>query len=162
MTFEDLLPVIVIIAATLFIVFAFRRKPVPKQDSFDFHGGDSPNRFTEAQRLRETIDKLQLELQTFGRESHARLDTRIRLLNRLIEESDEKIRKLENLISLQEDGEGPVSRKSTSDNHKTAPKNPINQQVVELSKKGLSKVEIAKKTGLEIGEIELILNIQGG
>lgn len=66
-----------------------RRSPTPRPAP----GGFVPTPDEEA-RLNEARDRL-INLENFANRSFARLDTRVRLLNRLIEDADVRIRQLE-------------------------------------------------------------------
>jgi len=107
------------------------------------------------QEFRESVDKLLVELTEVGREVTARLDTKIRVLNRVIEEADERIATLEKLQTRTEE-------RASSDPPGFSPLLERHARVFELAEEGKSPVDIAQALSMEPGEIEFILQLRKG
>ena len=100
---------------------------------------------------REELERLLTEIQDLSREHIARLDTKIRMLNQLLLDCDQKQRELEALL-----GKAPAA------DPKAAPRasNPLHDQVYSLQDSGKELLDICAATGLEKGEVELILGLR--
>lgn len=105
---------------------------------------------------RDELERLLAEIQDLSREQIAKLDTKIRLLNQLLIECDQKKKELETLLGrtvsagLAKLDPPPPSR----------PANPLHDQVYELQDAGKNVFDICSATGLEKGEVELILGLR--
>lgn len=100
---------------------------------------------------REELERLLTEIQDLSREHIARLDTKIRMLNQLLLECDQKKRELEALLGAAPAAKAPGGR----------PANPLHDQVYALKDAGKDLLEICAATGLEKGEVDLILGLRG-
>jgi hypothetical protein len=104
--------------------------------------GDAP--------ARAELERLLAEIQDLSREHIARLDTKIRLLNQLLLDCDRKQKELEALLSRAPAPPAVAAR----------PANPLHDQVYALHDSGKNLLEICGATGLEKGEVELILGLR--
>ena len=103
---------------------------------------------------REELERLLTEIQDLSREHIARLDTKIRMLNQLLLECDQKKRELEALLGKTGAAAEPAPKapgRST---------NPLHDQVYSLQDSGKEILDICAATGLEKGEVELILGLR--
>src|SRR6185503_12687220 len=105
---------------------------------------------------REELERLLTEIQDLSREHIARLDTKIRMLNQLLLECDQKKRELEELLGKSEAAAAP---EPTAKNSARA-SNPLHDQVYSLQDSGKEILDICAATGLEKGEVELILGLR--
>ena len=103
---------------------------------------------------REELERLLTEIQDLSREHIARLDTKIRMLNQLLLECDQKKRELEALLAKA----GPNAPEKSAPPPKAA--NPLHDQVYSLQDSGKELLDICAATGLEKGEVELILGLR--
>ena len=127
----------------------------------------------EVRDVRQQMERLLVEIHDVSREMNARLDTKISVLNSLVNEADEKIRRLEKLSRETGRGSGspvPAVPEPTSD----APPEPRPQddplsepdpgqryaEIYALSDQGLDAHQIAQKTGQHPGEVQLILGLR--
>jgi hypothetical protein len=101
-------------------------------------------------RARAELERLLTEIQDLSREHIARLDTKIRLLNQLLLDCDRKQRELEAFLARAASGPSAPAR----------PANPLHDQVYSLHDGGKNLLEICEATGLEKGEVELILGLR--
>jgi len=141
---------IVLVVAALFIAVVLprlrRKRDGPREvlGSFGSSAGGA----------REELERLLTEIQDLSREHIARLDTKIRMLNQLLLECDQKKRELEALMA----------RTGTDAPEKSAPPakaaNPLHDQVYSLQDSGKEILDICAATGLEKGEVELILGLR--
>ena len=121
---------------------------------------------------RHSLEAVFVQLQEFSRETLARLDTKIRILNQLLVEAD---RKIETLSAMARGGApaGAVPSATPSNPARPAPpaepRDPdaspasapgLRESVYRLHDAGRSIPEIARETSLEAGEVELVLSLR--
>ena len=104
---------------------------------------------------REELERLLTEIQDLSREHIARLDTKIRMLNQLLLECDQKQRTLEALL-----GKAPAADAAAKPASSARAPNPLHDQVYSLQDSGKEVLDICAATGLEKGEVELILGLR--
>lgn len=104
---------------------------------------------------REELERLLTEIQDLSREHIARLDTKIRMLNQLLLECDQKQRDLEALL-----GKAPAAEAAVKPAAPARASNPLHDQVYSLQDSGKEVLDICAATGLEKGEVELILGLR--
>lgn len=137
-------------------------------------------RLSESDRLRHSMDKLLLELQEVAREVNATIDTKMVVLNQLIEEADRKIAELKKLQSAQTPSDkltapsmvgepaGPALPPSPQPIRRPAPpmtpeeikRRQTEAEVFRLAAEGKTRLEIAQMTGMPRGEVELVLALR--
>jgi len=157
-SFESFLPALIVLALITLILFRKPRK--------DKAGGKTaarpPLRDTDAAlrpQAMEHMEGILVELEKAGREMNARLDTKIHVLNSLMEEADKKIALLRGSNSAAPAPEEGARRAEDVRKDIREQSRDQHAQVYELHAQGTPVVEIAKKTGYRPGEIELILNL---
>jgi hypothetical protein len=96
--------------------------------------------------LQRAMEELQVNVMEFGRDVEARLDTKIRTLERLIADADARIKRLEELRGKGAPGAGEIP--------------PIHTEIYRLADQGRDKIEISRSTGIAPGEVELILGLR--
>ena len=125
------------------------------------------------------LEKLLIDIQEISREHIAKLDTKIRLLSQLLAECDQKKADLEKLLhangeagmsrrlarrSLGEGGSpgGPKADLSPGALAKgnSRPSNPLHDKIYALKDAGKALDDICGETGLERGEVELIIGLR--
>ncbi|HZE96491.1 MAG TPA: hypothetical protein VE981_05665 [Planctomycetota bacterium] len=144
---------IVLIILALFVAVILprlRRRGNGPQELLGSFGGSSGG-------TREELERLLTEIQDLSREHIARLDTKIRMLNQLLLECDRKKRELEELLT-KTGGTAPAAATSTPTPTRQA--NPLHTQVYTLQDSGKEILDICAATGLEKGEVELILGLR--
>jgi hypothetical protein len=104
---------------------------------------------------REELERLLTEIQDLSREHIARLDTKIRMLNQLLLECDQKKKELEGLL-----GKTEAASETAAKNSAARASNPLHDQVYSLQDSGKELLDICAATGLEKGEVELILGLR--
>ncbi len=139
----DFAPFLLVLSALVIAVwFGRRRARQPKSAQRTDH----QRSLDERQRLTKAIGELEVNLMEFGRDIEGRLDTRIHMLSELIRSADEKIERLETLA-------GEKRRHGSN-----VP--PLHMEIYRLADDGLDKVEIARRTSMTPGEVELILGLR--
>ena len=106
--------------------------------------------------MRDELERLLAEIQDLSREQIARLDTKIRLVNQLLIECDQKKKELETLLGRAV-GAGLSKLEAPPP---PRPANPLHDQVYALRDAGKNLFDICSATGLEKGEVELILGLR--
>ena len=137
-----------LVVAALFVAVVLPRLRRRRDEPRETLGSFGP----AAGGAREELERLLTEIQDLSREHIARLDTKIRMLNQLLLECDQKKRELEELLGKAPSAESP----------KPAPRaaNPLHDQVYSLQDSGKEVLDICAATGLEKGEVELILGLR--
>jgi len=136
---------VVILTAMTFVQRA-KMKRRAGVDLVDKGGGDGGKR-----DARDSMEALFVQLQEFSRETLAKLDTKVRVLNELLTRAEARIEELKRLSAA-----GALSVPSPS-----KPANPLHERVFRLADGGRASADIAAETGLERGEVELILGLRG-
>lgn len=137
---------------------------------------DDPNRRKTAQEeLRHSMDRLLVELQETAREINATIDTKMIALNRLIEEADRRIEKLEKArrqtpaAVLRREPVDEVTSKPTVTPHPRAEepvteedtkRRELEREIYRLADEGKTELEIARMTDTPRGEVELVLSLR--
>jgi hypothetical protein len=143
---------VVLVVAALFVAVILprlRRRRDGPQELLGSFGGSAGG-------AREELERLLTEIQDLSREHIARLDTKIRMLNQLLLECDQKKRELEALLGKTEAAAAPEPAAKNS----ARPANPLHDQVYSLQDSGKEILDICAATGLEKGEVELILGLR--
>lgn len=104
----------------------------------------------EKREARDSMEALFVQLQEFSRETLAKLDTKVRVLNELLTRAEARIEELKKLSAA------PVVAAPSP-----KPGNPLHEKVYRLADAGKTSAEIAGEAGLERGEVELILGLRG-
>jgi len=97
-------------------------------------------------RLQKAMEELQINVMEFGRDIEARLDTKIRTLEQLIADADERIRQLKEL------------ERPGASNAESVPA--LHKEIYRLADEGVDNIEISRRTGAPPGEVELILGLR--
>ena len=139
-----------LVVAALFIAVVLprlrRRRDAPREALGSFGSATGG--------AREELERLLTEIQDLSREHIARLDTKIRMLNQLLLECDQKKRELEALLAK------PGAEAPEKSAPPPRPVNPLHDQVYSLQDSGKELLDICAATGLEKGEVELILGLR--
>ena len=102
----------------------------------------------DGENARRAADQALVSLADMSREINAQIDTKIRFLNRLVKEADERIDRLEALVRSDRPAEAAPSSASSTGLH---------ARVRELRDAGKSPAEIARATGLSLLEVSVAL-----
>lgn len=112
------------------------------------------------QEMQKTLDEVFLQLQEFSRETMGKLDTRIRMLNQLVLDADERIRKLQSLPPIPPTIAAASAPAPVAAPPPAAPANPLHERIYRLLDKGSSLGDVAREVGLPKGEVELIAGLR--
>jgi hypothetical protein len=144
---------VLLVVAALFVAVILprlRRRRDGPQELLGSFGGSAGG-------AREELERLLTEIQDLSREHIARLDTKIRMLNQLLLECDQKKRELEALLGKTE---GAATAEPPAKTPAARASNPLHDQVYSLQDSGKEILDICAATGLEKGEVELILGLR--
>jgi hypothetical protein len=140
---------VLLLGVTVLLPRLRRRRPPP--------ASDRPGAFRDAEELaRSELERLLADLQDISREQIARLDTKIRLLNQLLLDCDQKKKEIEELLEHRV-GAG---HSKVAPPPPPRPSLPLHDQVYSLQDAGKDVSDICGATGLEKGEVELILGLR--
>ena len=103
-------------------------------------------------QAREQLEDLILQMQEVAREQIAKADTKIRMLNQLLGECEQRKKELEALLNRSPEPLGPTPPPRQA--------NPLHENVFHLQDQGKAANQICEETGLEIGEVEMILGLR--
>ncbi|GEM_PF-2474841 len=112
------------------------------------------------QEVKRTLDDVFLQLQEFSREAMGKLDTRIRMLNQLIVDADERIRKLQAMPPLPS---APLAAAPAPPSPPPPPapsRNPIHERIWRLLDGGATIGDVSREVGMPKGEVELIAGLR--
>lgn len=130
---------------------------------------EDPNRY------RDTADRAIVELLETSRVLNAQVDTKIRVLNRLVKEAEENCSRLEKLLAeARGELERPAAKRISSRGEAPAPEaaaaaededtvaeprflSELHERIYRLKVEGRSVAEIAKTTNLSTTEVEFIV-----
>ena len=102
------------------------------------------------------LEDLLKDIEGLAREMNARLDTRIKALEVLIRQADERIALLGGRPEAEPDGSGRSDGSGASEE----PEDESAREICRLADDGLSVEEISRRTGALSGEVELILGLR--
>lgn len=104
--------------------------------------------------MQSRLEQLLIQIQELSREHIARLDSKIRMLNQLLIEADQKKKEIETLLAR------TVASSASPADISTRPTHPLHQKIYALRDQGRNLSEICSTTGLEPGEVELVLGLR--
>jgi len=113
------------------------------------------------EKVRRTADAALVELLEAGREMHAEVDTKIRLLNKLIKNADAEAKRLEALLRLaRPEVLPPAPPVEVQKAAEPLPELPT--RIAALRREGKTPAEIARELRLSITEVQLALRLASG
>ncbi|MAE66077.1 MAG: hypothetical protein CMJ18_17540 [Phycisphaeraceae bacterium] len=107
-------------------------------------------RMRQMRGMRGDLEDLMVEIDQLARRFGAQLDAKGLQLERLIEEADRRIARLE---ALGRAPDGPVEEQPT-------PEDPLARSVYDLADKGADATKIAHELNEHVGKVELILALR--
>jgi len=160
----DVAIVAVIIVAIVMLMLATHRRSRDSGPSPREYAREQIARLRDQQQIRDDMQELLVQLQELSRQINAQADTKFAKLEAAIADADRRIARLERLLqaadALPAAGASPDESSSTSPAQPPERGDPFRRRVFELADAGLDPVQIAKQTGRNTGEIELILNLR--
>ena len=118
---------------------------------------------SDESKFRDSVEKLLVELQEISREMNAKISTKMHILNRLIEESNEKIKELKTLLEREAPAIGQEEASQGSQGDNSFKQRGIEERykdIYELADSGKSAMEISREKEIERSEVELILSLR--
>jgi len=163
---NPILAIALVLGVGVFFLIYTRRR-ISRRQSQSSQRGRVATRFSPSaadvgrRDLQNSMEKLLLELEGLSREINSQVDTRLRALNLLVQEADQKIRELRRMQGLPE-GKGPSVPEIPPPREEPHPEVTSRRyaKVYQLAEKGLSVVEIAHELDMLTGEVELILALR--
>jgi len=103
---------------------------------------------TDIDRLRSDVAELAGQLEDFARLIDKTVDQRLGQLRSLLAEADSRIRQLERLVADASGGQPPPAQAAQAD------------MIIAMAAQGLDSVEIARRLGIDVGQVELTLHLR--
>ena len=149
---------VIVVLAMLVTVFSYlwrKKKRIKTNEDKDFNKQALSKSHSNADLMayHERENDILLRIAEADRELSAKLDTKISLLNVLIEKADNKIMELKGLQGSSRSSEQAVLSKELPKQEQ------LHAKVRDLKKAGLSSSEIANHLKMMEGEVNLILSI---
>lgn len=145
----DLLLVAGLVFLSLYLVIRIRQRQKQQR-------GLSPQeqleRFRQKEAVRGELEQCMVEIDRLTRQFAGQLDARIIRLEKLLEEADKKIARLEGLVGAEE--------KRGEEKKEVELNDPLARSIYELADQGLTAAEIAQRLGEHLGKVELILALR--
>ncbi len=161
---DDLALIAAVIAAICLLLISIRRRASMRTKPPSERARELTDRLRDDHHMKRDMESLLVEIQEMARGINAQFDTKFAKLDALLRDADERIAKLEQLtaqagrpaidVTVDDNGtrrETPAAEPSPDDNH---------NEIYSLADAGKTAVEIAKETGHNTGEIELILALR--
>lgn len=147
--------IFILLGASFVVVFLIVPKLLRRRSASLLRPGsfDPPDESPRAE-----LEQLVTDIQEITREKIAVLDTKIRTCSQLLLECDQKKKDLEALLD-----QATATTRSTPESEPPPPpkpSNPLHDEVYVLKDSGKHLAEICSATGLETGEVELILGLR--
>jgi hypothetical protein len=156
-------PALILVGMTFFVLLSLRLKKRNRDlqdlDRRSRTGGSSA-------QVRESLERMAVDLEEVARSISAMLDTRMRALEKLIRDADQRIVRLETGGKAEAGGAEPSAEEDAAraDARRAAEKAEDtlahHAHIYGLADQGLSVQEIAEQTGYQRGEIELVLSLR--
>ena len=159
---------LVILAVSLGMLVLTRRRIARRQQGLP---SETPGRTAshslltgrpQSREVQENMREMMLELEQLSREINSQVDTRLRALNLLVQEADQKIRELKRLQGTppREGAQGDSLVTPAGASPQAALVSERYAKVYALADRGRSVVDIARELGMMTGEVELILALR--
>jgi len=155
---------------TIVSVRHYRRRRATRAGEPDQTGRERIDELKEAASRRAVVEGYSADAEELTRRLAAILDNKAARLEVLIERADEAVARLEGArvarvgSGLSRSGPGPDAGGATvvrhADPQPAEGSNPVHDRVEALSQSGMPPVEIARETGLPVGQVELILALR--
>lgn len=150
--------IIIVVVAMLITIYSYmwqKKKKAKEREKSAYYGLPIKKDATSADLIgyHEKENDILLRIAEADREINAKLDSKISVLNVLIEKADIKINELKSLQVTSQ----PVNQ---ANSQKELPKQELlNTKVQKLKEAGLTPAEIANQLKMMVGEVNLILSI---
>ena len=163
----------VIVVLTALMVGNARRRLRERGPSPSEYAREQISRLKEHREVKGDLEQLMVELHEAARRLNAQLDTKAAKLEILIHDADQRIASLRSADA--QDAAQPLAPEvaagapqaldvtvddSTASSDEEAVADPVRHRILALAREGKSPVQIARATGIQPGEVELILALE--
>ena len=170
----QLVVIAVIIVMTVLMLGNVRRKLRERGPSPSEYAREQISRLKEHHGVKGDLEQLLVELHEAARRLNAQLDTKAAKLEALIRDADQRIAALRSASATDASGPAPdadaaptnpqrldlVVGDSTVSPDAEEGADPLRHRILALATEGQTPVQIARDTGVQPGEVELILALQ--
>jgi hypothetical protein len=158
--FDGLWMLGVFLAGATLVIYLLRRQAARAKTS-----SPAPRASSSASDLHRSMDRLLVELQETSREINATIDTKMIVLNKLIEDTDRKIAELKALQPSREKAPAPApaARPAPPEQplgEEARKRRELEREICRLADDGKTELEIARRTNTPRGEVELVLRLR--
>jgi hypothetical protein len=162
----------VILVLTAIMLANTRRRLKNRGPSPSEYAREQIARLKEHSQVKGDMEQLLIELHEAARRLNAQLDTKAAKLETLIREADQRIARLQSRsgsdgdVSFSDVGAAAPDHLDVTVDNTSGPQedgepvDPLRHKILTLAKAGKTPVEIARDTGTQPGEVELILALQ--
>ncbi len=156
----------VLVAGIIILLFSLMR--MRRRQAAGKSGRAEASAASSRSVYRADVERLAVDFEETARSVSALLDTKIRVLDKLIADADARIARLEALGGGSAAGPGDAAGRPGPDGPAAEPEPPAapeeplghHAHIYSLADQGLSVQEIAEKSGHPVGEVELVLSLR--
>ena len=153
--FDSLWLVGLFLAGAAIVIYAMQRQKARAKTA-----EPAPRPSSAAEELHRSMERLLVELQDTSREINATLDTKMIVLNKLIEDADRKIAELKSLQEAREKRPAAPARAEEPLTEEARKRRDLEREICRLADEGQTELEIARRTNTPRGEVELVLRLR--
>jgi hypothetical protein len=107
--------------------------------------------------MRNDLRELMVEIEQMARRVGAQLDAKTMHMEQLLEEADQKIARLNSIVTSPPPGSAPVE---SSGEAVESPSDPLISKIYELADAGQDSIQIAQQLDEHVGKVELVLALR--
>lgn len=159
------------VLGVVLVVWSTRRRFARRQPDPADYLDTYRQQLREQSDIRQQMQELLVEIQSYVRDMSARLDTKAARLEALIQSAQQQIQRLEELqaatargrqmdVVVDEDPTVAPPADEAQGSGTLPADDPVRAQIYTLADQGRSPVQIARATGLPTGQVELILALR--
>lgn len=171
MPVDNLGTMLIILVGIVLMVISLRRRSEHRERPPSEVARDYARRVRDHEPVKGDMEALLVEIQEMARQISAQLDTKFAKLDVLLQDADDRIRQLERLttqagrpgVDVTVDDDGPRIDVAPTDGNGNGNGNGLTDEqrkIYGLADAGRTAIEIARQTGQNPGEVELILALR--
>ncbi len=170
---SDLFLLVGVILVVAMVMISLRRRSVDRGSSPRAYAREQLAKLREQDEMRDDMAELMMQLEKLAREINAQVDTKFAKLERAIADADARLEALKRLgvgkaepereapppVPQEGAPDGPTDATALEPPEPTGERDSLQRQVLDLTNEGKTPVEIARQLGRDVGEVELMINL---